>query len=133
MPKLKELKTQFGDKYCFERYMTEKEICRLQSRDSAKMLEQLICRLIIGCMKIEAAIYCSDGKVVMGYEVFVKDDPERDEWICYDSPPDSVCIQDRRMEQAAFNVLDKIVTEGGFSYSKCIFKRMQGKINEKLK
>jgi len=130
---MNKLKKQLGSQYIFEKHMTEKEICEVHNRNPSQFSERLICALTAGCVKIEAVIYKVKGGLALGYDVFVKDNPDSDEWICYDSPPDPVCIKDDAMELKMVSVLDRIVESCDLSYTKCNFEIVAGKPRKKTK
>ena len=121
--KLKELKRELGCRYLYKRVRGGREILRMQKQQDPALLHgRTAAVLAVGCVKLEAVWYPRDGKLRLGYEVFVKDDPESENWICYDSPEDEVRLRETEM----FAVLDKIVTERGLSYTACPFKRLRG-------
>lgn len=59
----------------------------------------------------------------MGYDVFVKDDPNSPEWICYDSLDNAVSFKEADM----LAVLDRVVEQNGLSYTKCCFEKLEGR------
>ena len=80
--------------------------------------------LTVGCVKIEATLFKSKEKLKLCYDVFVKDTPDSDEWICYENPPDTVKLKEAEM----LLVLDRIVKENGLSYTECCFEKLDGKV-----
>lgn len=127
MSLVRELKNQLGKLYSYEQYITEKEVRRLKKINPPQFDLMPVCSLTAGYVKIEASIYKWDGKLQLGYDVFVKDEPDTPEWICYDSPSDEVVIK----ESALLAVLDRVVKEKELSYTECCFERIDGRLVKK--
>lgn len=127
MNQVKELRKELGSRYVFEQFLSEREVRQLQKQASARIDMQTVCSLTAGCLKIEAVLYKSNGQLQLGYDVFVKDEPDASEWICYDSPTDVVNLK----EFAMLAVLDRVVKEKDLSYTECRFERIDGKIVKK--
>ncbi len=117
------LKRMLKNYYEFKRLLSDKEIRSLQKENPKHLQMQPAAVLVAGCVKIEVTIYRQDGKVQLGYDVFVKDTPSAAEWICYDSPTDAVRIKEHDM----LSVLDRVVRENGLSYTECNFETVKGK------
>lgn len=124
MKRIKELKKLLGEKYSFSRLLSDRDILRLQKRPPKYYTDRVIASLIAGCVKIEAVLFRDGEKLLLGYDIFVKDDPDSAEWIRYDTPNDRVKFKESEM----LAVLDRIVTANGLSYTECCFERLDGKI-----
>ena len=124
MKRIKELKNQLGDKYFFCRPMSDRDIFLLQRKPPQNFAETVVASLTVGCVKIEATLFKNKEKLSLCYDVFVKDTPDSDEWICYDNPSDMVKLKEAEM----LSVLDRVVTENGLSYTECCFEKLKGKV-----
>lgn len=127
MSLVRKMKNQLGELYSYKQYITEKEVRRLKKINPPQFELITVCSLIAGYVKIEASIFKLDGKMQLGYDVFVKDEPNAPEWICYDSPSDEVSIK----ESALLTVLDRVVKENELSYTECCFERIDGRLVKK--
>lgn len=123
MNSIQKLKAELGNGYSFEKRLDEKEILRLQRSNPSDFSETAAATLTAGCLKIDAVLYRAGGRLLLGYDVFVKDDPGSEEWICYDNPTDPVSLK----EQAMLDVLDRIASENGLSYTESNFETLEGK------
>lgn len=119
----KQLRRELGSRYEFKQQISDKELRLIQKENPKHFQMQTVAYLIAGCVKIEVTLYKQGGRIQLGYDVFVKDTPDAVEWICYDSPTDSVKIK----EQEMLAVLDKVVRENGLSYTECRFDTLCGK------
>ena len=119
----KDLKNQLGDKYSFTRPVSDRDIFLLQRNIPQNFSEVVVASLTVGCVKIEATLFKSKEKLKLCYDVFVKDTPDSDEWICYETPSDTVKLKEAEM----LSVLDRIVSENGLSYTECCFEKLDGK------
>ena len=61
-------------------------------------------------------------------DVLVKDTPESEEWICYDTLSDEIKLSPRNIEQSMFDILNREVKEYGLSYTECNFEVINGKV-----
>jgi len=120
----KDLKNQLGDKYSFTRPVADRDIFLLQRNIPQNFSEIVVASLTVGCVKIEATLFKTKEKLSLCYDVFVKDTPDSDEWICYENPSDTVKLKEAEM----LSVLDRIVSENGLSYTECCFERLNGKV-----
>ena len=120
----KELKKQLGEKYSFTRPVSDRDVFLLQRNPPKNFAETVVASLTVGCVKIEATLFKSKEKLKLCYDVFVKDTPDSDEWICYENPPDTVKLREAEM----LLVLDRIVKENGLSYTECCFEKLDGKV-----
>lgn len=124
MKRIKELKNQLGDKYFFCRPMSDRDIFLLKRKPPQNFAETVVASLTVGCVKIEATLFKNKEKLSLCYDVYVKDTPDSDEWICYDNPTDMVKLKEAEM----LSVLDRVVTENGLSYTECCFEKLNGKV-----
>ena len=120
----KELKKQLGEKYSFTRPVSDRDIFLLQRNIPQNFSEAVVASLTAGCVKIEATLFKTKEKLSLCYDVFVKDTPDSDEWICYENPTDTVKLREAEM----LSVLDRIVSENGLSYTECCFEKLNGKV-----
>ena len=123
MSLIKEMKKKLGELYSYEQFITEKEVRRLKKINPSRFDLMTVASLTAGYVKIESSIYKWDGQLQLGYDVFVKDEPDTPEWICYDSPDDKVSLKEEDM----LSVLNRIVSENGLSYTECSFEQLEGK------
>ena len=124
MKRIKELKKQLGGKYFFCRPLSDRDVFLLQRNPPKNFAETVVASLTVGCVKIEATLFKSKEKLTLCYDVFVKDTPDSDEWICYENPTDTVKLKEAEM----LFVLDRIVKENGLSYTECCFEKLDGKV-----
>ena len=120
----KDLKNQLGDRYSFTRPVSDRDIFLLQRNIPQNFSEAVVASLTAGCVKIEATLFKTKEKLSLCYDVFVKDTPDSDEWICYETPTDTVKLREAEM----LSVLDRIVSENGLSYTECCFEKLKGKV-----
>ena len=67
-------------------------------------------------------LYRASRELLLGYDVYVKDDPDSPEWICYDSLSDPVSLKEADM----VSVLDRVAAERGLSYTESCFAKLDG-------
>ena len=120
----KDLKHQLGDRYAFTRPVSDRDIFLLQRKPPQNFSETVVASLTVGCVKIEATLFKNKEKLSLCYDVFVKDTPDSDEWICYETPTDTVKLKEAEM----LSILDRIVSENGLSYTECCFEKLDGKV-----
>ncbi len=120
----KDLKNQLGDRYSFTRPVSDRDIFLLQRNIPQNFSEAVVASLTAGCVKIEATLFKTKEKLSLCYDVFVKDTPDSDEWICYETPTDTVKLREADM----LSVLDRVVTGNGLSYTECCFEKLNGKV-----
>lgn len=123
MKRIKKIKKELGEKYLFRCFLSDKEIQQLQGIRRTEFELHTASSLTAGCVKIECCLYKAGDSLQLGYDVFVKDDPDSDDWIFYDSPNVSVGTKEADM----LAVLDQIVEQNGLSYTECCFERLDGK------
>ena len=122
MNRVKKLKRDLGSEYAYQRFMSDWEVSQLRRQAPQHMDDTIAASLTVGCMKINAVMFLSDGALRLGYDVYVKDSPGSSEWICFDCPSDRASLK----EQDMLAVRDRIVAENNFSYTECCFERLEG-------
>ncbi len=122
--KVKDLRKMLGEKYSFVRHLSDREVVRLQRQPPIYFDDTVVATLIAGCVKIEAVLFREKHLLQLGYDVFVKDDPDSPEWIRYDAPNDRVRLKESEM----LAVLDRIVIANDLSYTESCFERIDGKL-----
>lgn len=129
MNRKKELQRQLGGRYFYERFLSEREIKKLRREIPSDFSETIVAMLTAGCLRLTAVLYRSGDKLLLGYDVFVKDDPDSSEWIYYDGLSESVSPKETDM----IRILDRIAAEYGLSYTESCFDRLDGKMPKKEK
>ncbi len=124
MKQIRKFKKELGEKYLFRRLISDKEIRQLQKANPSEFESQIAALLTAGCVKIECCLYKSNNGIQLGYDVFVKDDPNSDDWIFYDSPNVSVSTKETNM----LSVLEQLVEQNSLSYTECCFEKLDGEI-----
>ena len=122
MKRVKKLKGDLGGEYVYQRFMSDREVSRLQRQVPLQFEDTVAASLTVGCIKINAVLFQEDGTLRLGYDVYVKDSPGSSEWICFDCPSDRASLKESDM----LAVLDRIVTENGLSYTECCFEQLEG-------
>lgn len=123
MKRTRELRKLLGRNYSYKRILSDREIARLKNKVPEYFAESVVASLTAGCVKIEAVLFRGSCGLVLGYDVFVKDDSASPEWICYDSPMDEVILKEKEL----LAVLDRIVKDNHLSYTECCFERLEGR------
>lgn len=129
MSRKKELHRSLGNRYSYERLLSDREIQRMRNHIPADFSETAAAVLAAGCLRLNAVLYRSCKELLLGYDVFVKDDPDSPEWIFYDSLSDPVSLKEADM----IRVLDRMASEHGLSYTESCFDRLDGKAVRKEK
>ena len=124
MSRKKELQRQLGSRYSYERLLNDREIQKLRREIPDDFSETVIAALTAGCLRLNAVLYRSCKELLLGYDVFVKDDPASPEWIFYDGLSDPVSLKEADM----IRILDRLIAEHGLSYTESCFKKLDGKI-----
>ena len=125
----RELQRQLGSRYSYERLLSDREIQRMKNHIPADFSETAAAVLAAGCLRLNAVLYRSCKELLLGYDVFVKDDPGSPEWIYYDGLSEPVSLKEADM----IRVLDRMVSEHGLSYTESCFTRLNGKVIEDKK
>ena len=125
----RELQRQLGSRYSYERLLSDREIYRMKNHIPADFSETAATVLTAGCLRLNAVLYRSCKELLLGYDVFVKDDPDSPEWIFYDGLSDPVSLKEADM----LRVLDRMASEHGLSYTESCFGRLDGKAVRKEK
>ena len=121
MNERKKLKKQLGGKYIFKMYLSVNEVKKLLSENPKDKHDTLFASLTVGCVKINAVVFPTPDKML------VKDTPNSEEWICYDTLGDEIKLSPRSIEQSMFDILNREVKEYGLSYTECNFEVINGK------
>ena len=129
MTRKKELQRQLGIRYSYERFLNSREVQKLHREIPADFSETVAAMLTAGCLRLNAVLYRSNNKLLLGYNVFVKDDVDSPEWIYYDGLSESVSLKETDM----LRILDRIAAEYGLSYTESCFDRLDGKIPKQVK
>lgn len=119
MSRVDELKKQLGDAYVFQAFNLPQ-----QMQEPSLCTERTLAILTVGCLQIRAVEFLSPEGSYLGYDVFVKEALDATEWICYDTPADTVSV----CESDMLTVLDRVVLQNGLSYTDCRFERLMGKV-----
>ena len=127
MNQRKALKKQLGDGYSYEKIKSSSDVKRILSISEPLGFDMIVSSLTVGCVRLDAVLYQQSGRKKLGYDLFVKDTPTGQEWICYDNLTDEVKIGAFNFEQEMFNVLNAYVVKHGLSYTECSFETLEGK------
>ena len=127
MNQRKALKKQLGDGYSYEKIKSASDVKRILATAEPLGFDMVVSSLTVGCVRLEAVLYQQSGRKKLGYDLFVKDTPTGQEWICYDNLTDDVRIGAFNFEQEMFNVLNAYVVKHGLSYTECSFEKLEGK------
>ncbi|MBO5127341.1 MAG: hypothetical protein J6D10_07200 [Clostridia bacterium] len=108
--------------YSYEKCVGDDEIRSLLFTFRQDFPEQTAAVLIAGCVKLNAVLYQKDGRIHLGYDLYVKDSPGSAEWIFYEA----LCDTEDVSELSMLKILDHAVKEHGLSYTECCFERLDG-------
>ena len=131
MNERKKLKKQLGNKYIFKMYLSVNEVKKLLSENPKDKHDTLFASLTVGCVKINAVVFPTPDKMLLGFDILVKDTPDSKGWICYDTLNDDVKYNSLNLEQEMFNILSREVKEYKLSYIDCNFEVVKGKVMNK--
>lgn len=123
MNRKQELRQKLGAEYHYHRNLSSGALRRLQASPPPEFTEAIAAQLTIGCVRLNAVLYRSYSSLLLGYDIFVKDDPSAEEWIFFDSLPDPVSLR----ESAMVRFLDSFVASQGLSYTESCFAHLEGK------
>lgn len=124
MNRRKELQRQLGSRYSYERCLSDREIQKLRRRIPSDFSETTAASLLVGCLRLDAVLYRASRELLLGYDVYVKDDPDSPEWIFYDSLSDPVSLKESDM----VSMLDRIAADRGLSCTESCFAKLDGKM-----
>ena len=127
MNQRKALKKQLGNGYSYEKIKSASDVKRILATAEPLGFDMVVSSLTVGCVRLEAVLYQQSGRKKLGYDLFVKDTPTGQEWICYDNLTDEVRIGAFNFEQEMFNVLNAYVVKHDLSYTECSFEKLEGK------
>ena len=109
-------------------YLTVGEVKKLLEQKSKSDHDTLIASLTVGGVKINAVVFSTFDKMHLGFDILVKDTPDSEEWICYDTLLDEIKLSSLSIEQSMFDILNREVKEYGLSYTDCNFEVINGKM-----
>lgn len=124
----KELRRQLGDRYSYEQLLDDREIQRLRREIPHGFSETVAATLTADCLRLTAVLYRCGKDLLLGYDLFVKDDPGSPEWIFYDSLTDPVSLKEADM----LRVMDRTAAAQGLSYTETCFNQLNGKTVKKV-
>ncbi len=127
MNEKKKLKKQLGNKYISKMYLSVNDVKKLLSENPKDKHDTLFASLTVGCVKINAVVFPTPDKMLLGFDILVKDTLDSEEWICYDTLSDEVKLSHRSIEQSMFDILNREVKKYGLSYTQCNFEVINGK------
>ena len=122
-----QLKGMLGSQYQYRRILTSGEVLQLQKENPSWFTGQIAASLIAGCVRLDAVLFRDGNALRLGYDLFVKDQPDSPEWVCYDNPEEAVCLE----EDAMCAALDRLVQGHRLSYTECCFSALDGKMVKK--
>ncbi len=123
MNKTMKLRRQLGAGYVYTRLLTAKEVRRLQAQPPSHFVQRTVAVLVAGCLKLETVLFGTATGPVLGYDLFVKDDPHASDWIYYGSRD---AAADGAGETQMAQALDTFAQREGLSYTVCCFERLDG-------
>jgi hypothetical protein len=132
MNKRKSLKKQLRKGYRYKKFMSVIEVKNLLNSTSKDCHEKIYASLTVGCVKINAVLFPTPNGMTSGCDIFVKDRPDSEEWICYDMISEPFRYSALNLEQELFETLDKAVREHKLSYTDCNFEKLNGKTVSKI-
>ena len=131
MKKQKKLKKSLGKQYVYEIFVPQSEANELLNKNDLNSQEIIINSLTAGCLRIITVIYSYKNALILGYDVYVKDKPNADEWICYDNLSVPVGNNIKKAEKEMFLILDEYAKAHGLSYTECNYETIIGKRSRK--
>lgn len=72
MNERKKLKKQLFDKYFFKMYLSVNEVKKLLSKNPKDKHDTLFASLTVGCVKIDAVVFPTPDKMLLGFDILVK-------------------------------------------------------------
>ncbi len=115
------------DIFCFEELFPLQQVKTILSHNNPDYAETVVARLTAGCVKLEAAVFFSNGVSLLGYDIFVKAQPENTEWIAYDTLTQPAALDVPDMEQEMRRVLENYVRENDLSFDENHFEEIKKK------
>ena len=125
----RELQRQLGGRYSYERLLSDREIQVSSKGIYPRAFPKWLPPSSPGCLRLAAVLQGVRKELLLGYDLFVKDDPGSPEWIYYDGLSDPVSLKEADM----IRILDRLIAEHGLSYTESCFDRLDGKAVEKEK
>ena len=78
-----QLKGMLGGRYQYRRILTSDEVLHLQKENPSWFTGQIAASLIAGCVRLDAVLFRDGGALRLGYDLFVKDQPDAPEWVLF--------------------------------------------------
>lgn len=113
--------------YSFEKLFPLQQVQSILAQSNPDYAETVVFRLTVGCVKLEAAVFFFDGVSILGYDIFVKAQPEDTDWIAYDTLTQPTALDVPDIEQEMRRVLENYVRENGLSFAENHFKEVKKK------
>lgn len=104
------------DIFCFEELFPLQQVQTILSHNNPAYTETVVARLTAGCVKLEAAVFFFNDVSILGYDVFVKAQPEDTDWIAYDALTQPVVLDVPSLEQEMLHVLEDYVHANNLSF-----------------
>ena len=115
------------DIFCFEELFPLQQVKTILSHNNPDYAETVVARLTAGCVKLEAAVFFFNGVSILGYDVFVKAQPEDTDWIAYDTLTQPAALDVPSLEQEMRRVLENYVRENDLSFDENQFEEVKKK------
>lgn len=115
------------DIFCFEELFPLQQVQTILSHNNPAYTETVVARLTAGCVKLEAAVFFFDGVSILGYDIFVKAQPEDMDWIAYDTLTQPAALDVPDMEQEMRRVLTEYVQDSNLSFAENHFEEVKKK------
>lgn len=131
MNNAKRLKKQFKDKYSFEKYLPDESIRNILKNQVQLDSDIVLASLRVNYIRLDLVCYQNENGLNISYDVFVKDNPENIEWICFDSVLCSNKIKLSNLEKQMVNFLNKEIDYYNLSYSECYYETINPKGDQK--
>lgn len=111
----------------FEELFPLQQVKTILSQNNPDYTETVVARLTARCVKLEAAVFFSNGVSILGYDVFVKAQPEDTDWIAYDTLTQPAALDVPDMEQEMLHVLEDYVQANNLSFEENHFEEVKKK------
>ena len=112
------LPPELRDQSLFSVYMDQASANELLDHVDNLIGSVTVQSLTVGCVRIDLVIYARQGVGMLGYDIFVKDQPDASEWILFTSVDGITSFREEDM----LDMLDRVVRENGLSYTECCFE-----------
>lgn len=131
MNSAKRLKKQFGNKYSFEKYLSDKSIRSILKSRTKFDSDIVLASLRVNYIRLDLVCYQNENGLNISFDVFVKDNPNNIEWICFDSVLFYSKLKLSGLEKQMVNFLNEEIDCYNLSYSECYYETINPKENEK--